>query len=198
MVSSGQSLHHPFLSKPRLVVFGTLKLLRTGSLLYGFNHNRSLKPRRRSASNRSRTRLPSVSTRLPSRCNSNTSLETLYKADIITRKARPQLFDVISGSGRGTTEDTGPRTSSPRSMCRGLPTARPTYTEAYHPYQPKFSPSRNRQTSISFETDSTLELPHERNHHVNIDFIFRKSGNMSNYGLGLLHNHPLAASLFWS
>jgi len=141
---------HPQFSSNRLVVKPLISC--------GFDHGRSLGPRRRLASNRSRARLPSASARLPSRCKGNTSLEILHEADITTMKARPQLFDVISGStGRGTTEDAESRTSSPRPMYRRLLTARSTSTGAYHRCQaqadlrPKLSPSCSRQTSTGFE-----------------------------------------------
>lgn len=181
---------HPQFSFHRLVVKPLIS--------FGFNHGRSLGPRRRPASNRSRARLPSASARLPSRCKGNTSLEILHEADIMAMKARPQLFDVISGStGRGTTEDAESRTSSPRPMYRRLLTAassQPGRHPQGHTIDVKLRPTFDQSSplhvavkqALGSKTNSALELPQERNRHVSVDFIFLKSGNMSNYGLGLL------------
>ena len=199
--ASACSLSHPQFSSHRLVVKSLISC--------GFNHGHSLGPRRRpAASNRSRARLPSVSARLPSRCKGNTSLEILHEADIIAMKARPQLFDAISGStGRGTTEDAESRTSSPRPMYRRLLTAASSQP-GRHPQghtidvklRPTFDQSSPLHAAVKQALGSKTTVPWSCHGSVIATLAstsyFSRVATCQTTGLDATHNHPLAASLF--
>jgi len=107
----------------------------------------------------------------------------LHEADIIAMKARPPLFDAISGlTGRGTTEDAESRTSSPRPMYRRLLTAassQPGRHPQGHTIDVKLRPTFDQSSplhvavkqALGSKTDSALELPRERNRHLEITQI---------------------------